>query len=56
MENIMPKRTKKVPYLQTAEAEVQVHIRGKRLELIVSLPADISWQLAKRLPKRFKKK
>ena len=52
----MAKRTKKVPYLHTAKAEVQVHFRGKRLELTVSLPINISRQLAKRLSKRVKKK
>jgi hypothetical protein len=52
----MAKRSKKVSYLQTANAEVRVHFRGKQLELTVSLPVDISRQLAKRLSKRVKKK
>jgi len=46
---------KRVSHLKTAKAEVKVHFRGKRMELIIVLPAEIEKQLAFRLagPKRF---
>jgi len=46
---------KRVSHLKTAKAEVKVHFRGKRMELIIVLPAVIEKQLAFRLasPRRF---
>jgi hypothetical protein len=54
----MAKPKKKVSYLHTANAEVQIHLPKKKgkMTLSVILPADIEKQLAKRLSKRFKDK
>jgi len=53
----MVKPKKRAPYLQTAKAEVQIHLPKKkgRMTMSIVLPADIERQLAKRLWKRFKK-
>jgi hypothetical protein len=48
-------RKTKVSHMKTAAAKVKVHFKGKRMEFIISLPADIEKQLAYRLasPKRY---
>jgi hypothetical protein len=47
----MPKQ-KKVPHMKTANAEVKLHFRGKRIVLTVVLPRDMERILARRASKR----
>jgi hypothetical protein len=40
---------KKVKHLKTAQANVKVQFRGKRMELIIVIPPDMEKRLARRL-------
>lgn len=46
------KKKKKVKHLKTAQADVKLQFRGKRIELIVVISPDMERRLYRRLQKR----
>jgi len=48
----MQKTKRKVKHLKTAQADVKLQFRGKRIELIVVIPPAMERRLARRLSGR----